>query len=191
VPRRAEYRRETIEAILDEAIVCQVGVVDEGQPVVTPTLHARVGSELLLHGSSAGRTMKRLAAGDEVCVSATLVDGLVLARSAFHHSINYRSVTLFGRGREVSSPEEKREALRLFVEKLHPGRWAEVRRPSDQELKATAVVRLPIEEASAKLREGPPVDDEPDYELDVWAGVIPLRLERLAPVTDEAAGPPG
>jgi nitroimidazol reductase NimA-like FMN-containing flavoprotein (pyridoxamine 5'-phosphate oxidase superfamily) len=183
-PRRASYEREVIDAILDEALVCHVGLIHDGYPVVTPTLYARTGDELLLHGSAASRTSRHLAEGGDACVSVTLVDGLVLARSAFHHSVNYRSVTLFARGQAVDDPDEKLAALEAFVDRLHPGRWAEVRTPSAKELAATAVVRVRIDEASAKVRTGPPVDEERDYELDVWAGTVPIRLQRLAPVAD-------
>ncbi|MGI8624119.1 MAG: pyridoxamine 5'-phosphate oxidase family protein [Solirubrobacteraceae bacterium] len=176
-PRRAVHDRAAIDAILDEAPVCHLGFVDDGQPYVLPTLHARAGDELLLHGSAAGRAMKTLAAGAPVCVTVTLVDGLVLARSAFHHSMNYRCVVLLGTARPIEGEVEKTAALKAFTEKLVPGRWSAVRPPSAQELKATKVLSLPIDEASAKVRTGPPVDDDDDYALDAWAGVVPLALE--------------
>jgi nitroimidazol reductase NimA-like FMN-containing flavoprotein (pyridoxamine 5'-phosphate oxidase superfamily) len=190
MPKRGRYDRETIDAILDEALICHVGFVDDGFPVVTPTLHARTGDVLLLHGSSASRTLRQLGGGIEVCITATLIDGLVLARSAFHHSVNYRSAMLFGRAEEVTDPAEKESALEAFTEKLVPGRWADVRTPTAQELKGTSVLRFPLDEGSAKVREGPPLDDEEDYALDVWAGVVPLRLSAAAPVPDQrlAAG---
>lgn len=188
-PSRGSHDRELVEAILDEALVCHLGVVEEaGFPVVTPTLHARVGSDLYVHGSAASRTLRRAAAA-EVCLTATLIDGLVLARAAMHHSANYRSAMVFGRAGVVEDREEKLRALEALVEKLVPGRWADVRPPSEKELRVTSVLRLPLEEASAKVRSGPPVDDEADHELPVWAGVVGLRLaagplepdERLKP----------
>lgn len=184
VPKRGTHDRAVIDAILDEAPVCHLGFVDGGQPFVIPTLHARAGDELLLHGSSAGRAMRTLAAGAPVCVTATLVDGLVLARSAFHHSVNYRSVVLLGRARLVEGPEAKAAALEAFTEKLVPGRWPEIRWPSRQELKGTAVLALPIGEGSAKVRTGGPVDEIEDYALDAWAGTIPLRTVAGDPVPD-------
>jgi nitroimidazol reductase NimA-like FMN-containing flavoprotein (pyridoxamine 5'-phosphate oxidase superfamily) len=185
VPRRAVYEREQIEAILDEALVSHVGTVDpDGFPVVIPTLHARAGGWLYIHGSTASRTL-RAAQRAEVCLTATLVDGLVLARSAFHHSVNYRSVVVFGQAEEVTGEEGKRAALEAFTEKLVPGRWGDARLPSAQELKGTAVLRLRLDEASAKVRTGGPVDEEEDYELPVWAGTIGLRLTAGAPQPDE------
>ena len=183
-PKRAEYDRAAIHAILDASPICHLGLVDDGQPFVLPTLHARAGDELLLHGSAAGRSMRALAAGAPVCVTVTLVDGLVLARSAFHHSMNYRSAVLLGTVRLVDDPGEKSAALEAFTEKLVPGRWPHVRWPSPKELKATKVLALPIDEASAKVRTGPPVDDDEDYELDVWAGVVPLALKPGAAEAD-------
>jgi nitroimidazol reductase NimA-like FMN-containing flavoprotein (pyridoxamine 5'-phosphate oxidase superfamily) len=189
VPRRAVYDREVVEAILDEAIVCHVGTVDEaGFPVVIPTLHARVGRHVYLHGSAASRTLGE-AERAEVCLTATLLDGLVLARSAFHHSVNYRSVVLFGQAERIEAAEDKRRALEAFTEKLVPGRWADVRPPSERELRGTSVIRLPLDEASAKVREGGPVDDEADYELPVWAGTVGLRLEAGEPQPDERLAP--
>jgi nitroimidazol reductase NimA-like FMN-containing flavoprotein (pyridoxamine 5'-phosphate oxidase superfamily) len=184
VPQRAAYERETIEAILDEAQVCHVGTIDRaGYPAVIPTLHARVGDWLYIHGSAASRTLRE-AGRAEICLTATLLDGLVLARSAFHHSVNYRSVVVFGRAEQVESSEGKRRALEAFTEKLIPGRWADVRGPSEQELRGTAVLRVSLEEASAKVRSGGPVDEEADYELPVWAGTVGLRLTAGAPVAD-------
>jgi nitroimidazol reductase NimA-like FMN-containing flavoprotein (pyridoxamine 5'-phosphate oxidase superfamily) len=184
-PKRAEYDRETIDAILDEALVAHLGFVADGQPYVIPTLHARVGDEVLVHGSAASRMVTLLGAGLPACLTVTLIDGLVLARSAFHHSMNYRSVVVLGTARFVEGPEERERALEAFTEKLLPGRWDEVRPPSRQELKGTRVLALPLTEASAKLRAGGPVDDEADYELDVWAGVIPLALTPDVPQQDE------
>jgi uncharacterized protein len=175
-PSRGSHERAAIEAILDEALVCHLGVVDaEGAPVVTPTLHARLGADVYVHGSAASRTL-RSAKRAQVCLTATLIDGLVLARAAMHHSANYRSVMLFGSGEEVEDPGEKRRALEALVEKLVPGRWADARQPTEKELRATSVLRVPLEEASAKLRSGGPLDDDADYELPVWAGTLGLRL---------------
>ena len=176
LPKRGTYEREAIDSILDEALVCHLGLIRDGYPVVVPTLHARAGDHVFVHGSAASTTLRALADGVEVCLTATLVDGLVLARSAFHHSVNYRSVVIFGKAEPVRSDEEKQEALAAFTEKLVPGRWGDARLPSPKELKATSVLRLPISEGSAKVRSGPPVDEAPDHELDVWAGVIPLEL---------------
>jgi uncharacterized protein len=185
MPSRASYERATVDAILDEAIVSHVGTVaPAGHPVVIPTLHARDGDSLYIHGSSASPTLRR--AGEaEICLSASLIDGLVLARSALHHSVNYRSVVVFGRPQPVESPAEKETALEAFTEKLIPGRWADVRRPTARELKATGVLRLSLDEASAKVREGGPVDEEEDYELPVWAGTVPLRLTAGEPRADD------
>lgn len=184
-PKRAEYDRETIDAILDEALVAHLGFVADGQPYVIPTLHARVGDEVLIHGSAASRMVTLLGAGMPACLTVTLIDGLVLARSAFHHSMNYRSVVVLGTARFVEGPDERERALQAFTDKLIPGRWDEVRPPSRQELKGTRVLALPLTEASAKLRGGGPVDDDPDYDLDVWAGVVPLALTPGAPEPDE------
>jgi len=175
-PARADYDRATIDAILDEALVAHLGFAVDGQPYVIPTLHARIGDEVYLHGSAASRMVTMLGAGIPACLTVTLLDGLVLARSAFHHSMNYRSVVVLGRARFVEGPEERAAALEAFTERLIPGRWAEVRPPSRQELKGTRVLALPLDEASAKLRAGGPVDDEDDYALDAWAGTVPLRL---------------
>lgn len=185
MPKRAVYERERIDAILDEAPICHVGTVgDDGHPVVIPTLHARDGDSLYLHGSAASPTLRR-AEKAEVCVTATVLDGLVLARSAVHHSVNYRSVVAFGQAEAVETEAEKCQALEAFTEKLIPGRWGDARLPTTQELKATAVLRLPLDEASAKVRNGGPLDDEEDYELPVWAGTIPLRLAAGTPQADE------
>jgi nitroimidazol reductase NimA-like FMN-containing flavoprotein (pyridoxamine 5'-phosphate oxidase superfamily) len=182
---RGSHARETIDAILDEALIAHLGIVDEhGQPFVTPTLHARDGDVVYLHGSSASRTLMTLKAGLPICLTVSLLDGLVLARAAMHHSANYRSAMLLGAAREVDSPDEKLAALRAIVEHIVPGRWAETRPPSDNELKATSVLALPITEASAKIRTGPPSDDEADYALDVWAGVIPLASRAGEPQAD-------
>jgi len=175
-PKRGAYDRAVIDAILDEGVVCHLGFVDGGQPFVIPTLYARVGDSLVVHGSAASRTLRTLDAGVPCCVTVTLVDGLVLARSAYHHSANYRSVVVLGVAREIIDPEEKLAALHAVSEHVVPGRWAEVRPPAQQELRATSVLRLPLDEASAKIRTGGPIDDEADLGLDVWAGVLPLEL---------------
>ena len=186
-PSRGRYDRAVIDAILDAALVAHVGFVHEGHPVVVPTLHARCGDELLLHGSAAGRTMRSLGEGAQVCVTVTLLDGLVLARSVFMHSVNYRSVVVYGRARAIEDPDEKLAALRSLTEQLVPGRWESVRPPSRRELRATAILALPIDEASAKVRSGPPDDGGgPDAELDVWAGELPLAVTIGAPRPDPA-----
>lgn len=184
LPKRGAYDRETIYKILDEAFVCHVGFVVDGQPFVIPTNFGRAGGTLYLHGSAASRMLHALGEGVPVCVTVTLVDGLVLARSAFHHSVNYRSVVALGTAKLVNDPSEKMEALRLFTEHIMKGRWNEIRPPSEQELKATSVLALPLEEASAKIRTGGPVDEEEDYVLPVWAGVLPLPVVPGAPIPD-------
>jgi nitroimidazol reductase NimA-like FMN-containing flavoprotein (pyridoxamine 5'-phosphate oxidase superfamily) len=184
VPKRGAHDRETIDAILDEALVAHLGFIHDGRPAVIPTLHARVGDEVLIHGSAASRALRALTDGLDACLTVTLIDGLVLARSAFHHSMNYRSVVLYGRARPLTGAPQLEAALEAFTEKLVPGRWADVRWPTAKELKATAVLALPIAEGSAKVRTGPPIDDEQDYALDAWAGVVPLRLSPGAPVPD-------
>jgi uncharacterized protein len=182
---RGSHERAVIDAILDEALIAHVGFADEhGQPFVIPTLHARSGDLVYLHGSAASRTLRALAAGAPACLTVSLLDGLVLARAVMHHSANYRSAILLGRARVVESNAEKLAALEAIVEHIVPGRWAEARIPTENELRATAVLALPIEEASAKVRTGPPVDDEEDYGLSVWAGVIPIASEARAPVPD-------
>ena len=181
LPQRGNYEREAIYQILDEGLVCHVGFAVDGQPVVIPTAYGRVGDQLYIHGSPASRMLRSLQNGIEVCVTVTLLDGLVLARSAFHHSMNYRSVVIFGTATTVEDTEQKQEALRAFTEHVVPGRWAEVRLPSRQEIQGTLVLSLSLNEASAKVRSGPPNDDEADYSLPVWAGVIPLQV-----VTGEA-----
>jgi nitroimidazol reductase NimA-like FMN-containing flavoprotein (pyridoxamine 5'-phosphate oxidase superfamily) len=184
LPKRGHHDRATIDAILDEGLVAHMGFVHDGHPVVIPTLHARLGDEVIVHGSSASRALRGLADGGEMCLTVTLIDGLVLARSAFHHSVNYRSVVLFGAARLLETAEEKTAALEAFTERLVPGRWDHIRWPSAKELKATKVLALPIDEASAKVREGAPGDDDEDYALDTWAGVIPLAVQTGAPVAD-------
>jgi len=174
-PQRGRYDRETIDAILDEALLCHLGFEVAGQPYVIPTLHARVGDTVYVHGSAASRMLKQLAGGVRVCLTVTLFDGLVLARSVFNHSVNYRSVVLLGTAQLVAD-DGKAEALRALTEQLAPGRWEEARQPTAKELKATWILALPIEEASAKVRSGPPEDDPEDEHLPVWAGVVPVHL---------------
>jgi nitroimidazol reductase NimA-like FMN-containing flavoprotein (pyridoxamine 5'-phosphate oxidase superfamily) len=176
LPKRGSFERRKVYEILDEGFVCHVGFVADGQPFVIPTAYGRIGDELYLHGAKSNRMLKALGTGADVCVNVTLVDGLVLARSAFHHSINYRSVVVFGTARVVESDGEKLEALRAFTEHVLPGRWQEARVPNAQELNATLVLALPLTEASAKIRTGPPIDDEEDYQLPLWAGVLPLYV---------------
>jgi nitroimidazol reductase NimA-like FMN-containing flavoprotein (pyridoxamine 5'-phosphate oxidase superfamily) len=176
LPKRGSFERETVYGILDEGFVCHVGFVVDGQPFVIPTAYGRAGDVLYIHGARASRMQKALAAGADLCVTVTLVDGLVLARSAFHHSINYRSVVVFGRARVVESEAEKNAALEAFTEHLMPGRWDDVRWPNAQELAATTVLAIQLSEASAKVRTGPPIDDEEDYALSMWAGVLPLGV---------------
>ncbi|HUP61903.1 MAG TPA: pyridoxamine 5'-phosphate oxidase family protein [Thermoanaerobaculia bacterium] len=185
LPKRGVFDRETVYAILDEALICHVGFVVEGAPVVIPTIHWREGDTLYFHGSAASRMLRSLRDGVDACVTVTLLDGLVLARSAFHHSMNYRSVVVFGKAREVSDREEKLRALDALVEHVVRGRGAEVRAANETELKATMVLAMPIEEASAKIRTGGPVDDEEDYALPVWAGVVPAMLTFGEAIPDE------
>lgn len=185
MPERGAYDRETVHAILDEGFICHVGFVFEGSPFVIPTGYGRDGDRLLIHGSAASRMLRVLSAGAEACITVTLVDGLVLARSAFHHSMNYRSVVVLGKGTLIDQPEAKMEALRLVTERLVPGRWDGVRQPTAQEMKGTTVISFSIAEASAKVRIGPPKDDAEDYALPTWAGVLPLLLTPGAPIADE------
>jgi len=185
VPERGHYDRETIYRILDEALICHVGFVENGQPYVIPIKFARVEDSIVLHGAKASRLLKHVEAGHPVCVTATLVDGLVLARSMFPHSVNYRSVVLFGRGRPVEGEQEKLAALKAITEHLIPGRWQEARLPSRKELNATRVVSIQIDEASAKIRMGPVLDEQEDYALSVWAGVLPMQEVTLPPMRDE------
>jgi uncharacterized protein len=188
-PHRGAYDRETIYKILDEGFVCHVGFAAEGQPFVIPTLYARVGDTIYFHGSAASRMLRASANGVALCVTVTLTDGLVLARSVFNHSMNYRSVVAVGRATLVDASTEKGEALHAFTEKILPGRWADARQPNDKELKATSILKLPLTEVSAKIRSGPVQDDEEDYALQVWAGIVPLRLRAEAPVRDERCDP--
>jgi len=182
---RGVYDRQSVHKILDEAFVCHVGFSVDGQPFVIPTLFARVGDAIYFHGSAASRMLRNVSDGIPVCVTVTLTDGFVLARSVFNHSMNYRSVVALGKAMLVETPAEKREALHAFTEKIIRGRWNDARQPNDKELKATSVLRLPLTEVSAKVRTGPPLDDDPDYALPVWAGVIPLQLVPGEPIRDE------
>jgi nitroimidazol reductase NimA-like FMN-containing flavoprotein (pyridoxamine 5'-phosphate oxidase superfamily) len=184
-PERGIYDRAAIDAILDEALICHVGFAADGQPFVIPTIHARVGDTLYLHGSPASRMLRQLAGGVDVCVTATIVDGVVLARSVYKSSLNYRSAVVLGRARKVEDTDEKRLALKAVVEHVAAGRSAEARAPNDEELKATLVLALQIDEASAKMRSGPPGDFEHDLGLPIWAGVIPLGLAAGEPETAE------
>ena len=185
LPKRGVYDRKQIHAILDEGYFCHVGFAVDGQPYVIPTGYARAGDNIYIHGSAASRMLRTLDQGIEVCLTVTLVDGFVLARSAFHHSMNYRSVLVLGQARLVTDTSEKREALRRFTNHIVPGRWEEVRQPTDQELKATTVLALPIHEVSAKVRTGPPIDDDDDYSWPVWAGVVPIQTRVGEPVPDD------
>jgi hypothetical protein len=184
LPKRGVYDQAQVHAILDEGFICHVGFVADGQPYVIPTGYARSGDQLYIHGSAASRMLRALGQGAQLCVTVTLVDGLVLARSAFHHSMNYRSVVVLGQARLVTDPAEKTAALEYFTNHVVPGRWDEVRQPTEQELKSTTVLALALDEVSAKVRTGPPIDDEEDYALPVWAGVVPLRIEAGDPAPD-------
>ncbi len=184
LPDRGRYDRTAIDAIIDEALTCHVGFAVDGRPWVMPTIHARIGDDLYVHGALANHMLRALTDGAEACVTITLVDGLVLARSAFHHSMNYRSVIVFGHAAAVNDPDEKTRALDALVEHVAPGRSRDVRPPSPEELRKTLVLKLPVHEASAKVRTGGPVDDEDDLTLPIWAGVLPTALTFGAPVTD-------
>ena len=194
LPKRGVFDRQLVYEILDEGFICHVGFAVDGQQFVIPTGYARVDDQLYIHGSQVSRMLRTLAQGIDVCVAVTLVDGLVLARSAFHHSVNYRSVVIFGRATMVEDRTAKLAALFAFSEHVVPGRWNDVREPTDQELKATTVLALPLEEVSAKVRTGPPIDGEEDYSMDIWAGVLPLKVVAGAPVNDprlpESVEPP-
>jgi hypothetical protein len=184
LPKRGLYDREEVYKILDEGFICHVGFILNNQPFVIPTGYARKDDRLFIHGSQASRMLRTLKGGVDVCLTVTLIDGLVMARSAFHHSMNYRSVVVFGHAEVVENREEKLAALFAFSEHIVPGRWNEVREPTEAEMNATMVLALPLTEASAKVRTGPPLDDEEDYQLPVWAGVVPLKLRAGEPVPD-------
>ena len=183
-PERGVYDRETVYRILDEGFICHIGFHVEGQPFVIPTSYGRSGDNLYVHGSAASRMLRNLDKGIPVCITVTLLDGLVLARSIFNHSMNYRSVVILGTASVVQDPEEKLKALRLLSEHILPGRWADSRQPNERELKATFALRVPITEFSAKIRQGPPIDDEADNEFKTWAGVIPLETVARSPIPD-------
>lgn len=185
LPKRGEFDRSVVYEILDEAFVCHVGFVADGKPVVIPTSFGRIDDDLYIHGSAASRMLRSLAEGIEVCVTVTLIDGLVLARSAFHHSINYRSVVVFGRATVVAEQDEKIKALHAFTDHIVDERWRDVRPPTENELQATVVLKLPLAEVSAKTRTGPPIDDDEDYALPIWAGVVPMALTAGPPVADD------
>lgn len=189
LPKRGHFERETINAILDEAFICHVGFVVDGQPYVIPTGFGRVENDLYIHGSAASRMLRELSKGVDVCVTVTLIDALVIARSAFHHSVNYRSVVVLGKAKLVTDAEEKNTALEAITEHIVPGRWADCRWPNELELKATSVLKLAINEASAKIRTGDPVDDDEDYSLGFWAGVLPLKLTPGEPQNDAKLTP--
>ena len=182
---RGAYDRETIDKILDEGFVCHVGFSVDGQTYVIPTLFARIGDAIYFHGSAASRMLRNVSDGIPVCVTVTLTDGFVLARSVFNHSMNYRSVVALGKAILVDAANEKLQALHAFTEKILSGRWNDARQPNEKELKATSILRLPLTEVSAKIRTGPPEDDAPDYALPIWAGVIPLSFTPGAPIRDE------
>ncbi|MEM9926004.1 MAG: pyridoxamine 5'-phosphate oxidase family protein [Cyanobacteria bacterium P01_D01_bin.50] len=185
VAKRGNYETQVIYNILDEALICHIGFTTNNQPFVIPTAYGRVEDKLYIHGSPASRMLRNLSQGIEICVTVTLLDGLVLARSAFHHSMNYRSVVIFGTATLVNNTEEKYEALRAFTEHIVPQRWQETRQPNKQELQGTMVLSLPLTEASAKVRTGNPVDDEADYNLPIWAGVLPLQMVAGKAIADE------
>lgn len=189
LPKRAVYDKAQVHAILDEGFFCHVGFTVDEQPYVIPTGYVRASEKLYIHGSAASRMLRTLDQGIQVCLTVTLVDGLVLARSSFHHSINYRSVMVLGTAHMVLDREEKMDALRRFTNHIVPGRWDEARVPTDQELKATSVLVLPIEEVSAKVRTGPPIDDEDDYEIPIWAGVVPVHMRAGDPIPDDRISP--
>jgi len=188
-PHRGAYDQETAYQILDEGFICHVGFIADGQPFVIPTGYGRSGDHLYIHGSAASRMLRRLDQGVAVCVTVTLLDGLVLARSVFNHSMNYRSVVVLGTATAVEDPQEKLQALRALSEHILPGRWDDARQPNEKELKATLVMRLPIAEFSAKVRQGAPIDDEEDYAFPTWAGVIPLEMAVGAPINDPRLDP--
>lgn len=183
-PSRGNYDLSVIKDILDDHFLCHIAFLEKNYPVVIPTLYGRKDEHIYIHGASSSRLIRQLEKQDEICVSVTLVDGLVLARSAFHHSMNYRSVVIFGRAENVNNEKGKLEALKLISEHIAPGRWEEVRKPNSKELKATTIIRIPILEASAKIRQGPPVDEYEDYDLDIWAGEIPLSIKAGEPLSD-------
>lgn len=184
LPSRGYYDKETINQIIDEALYCHVSFAYNNQPYIIPTIHARMNDSIVLHGAKGSRMLKHIAEGNEICIAITLMDGLVLARSFFHHSMNYRSVVIFGKGKLLENKVKKLEALKAITEHLIPGRWEDARKPNEKELNATTVVSIDIDEVSAKIRTGPPIDDEKDYKLPVWAGVIPILQKFDSPEND-------
>jgi nitroimidazol reductase NimA-like FMN-containing flavoprotein (pyridoxamine 5'-phosphate oxidase superfamily) len=184
LPKRASYDKRTVHAILDQGYICHVGFAVHGQPYVIPTVYARAAATLYIHGSAVSRTLRTLAQAVPVCITVTLLDGLVLARSAFHHSLNYRSVVMLGNARLVEERDEKMRALHLITNHVVPARWEEARTPNELELKQSSVLALPLEEVSAKIRSGPPLDDDEDYSLPIWAGVVPVQMRLGTPVSD-------
>jgi nitroimidazol reductase NimA-like FMN-containing flavoprotein (pyridoxamine 5'-phosphate oxidase superfamily) len=189
-PQRAVYDRDTVYRILDEGFICHVGFAVDGQPFVIPTSYGRQDASLYIHGSAASRMLRQMKDGLSICVTVTLLDGLVLARSVFNHSMNYRSVVILGKATLVEDPEEKLEGLRSLSEHILPGRWDDARQPNEQELKATSLLRLPIDEFSAKVRTGPPIDDAEDLTFPTWAGVVPLEIKAGEPIKDPLLEPP-
>ena len=185
VPKRAVYDNETIYKILDETFICQVAFKIDEQVFIIPTAYGRKGDKLFIHGSTKSRMLNSIKSGEDICISVTLIDGIVAARSVFHHSINYRSVIIFSKGKEIVDHEEKMSALKIITEHIIPGRWNDARQPNEKELEITSVVEFKIDEASAKIRTGPPVDEKEDYDLNVWAGVIPLEIVPREPIRDE------
>lgn len=184
LPKRASYFKNDIYNILDDSFICQIGFNIDGHVNIIPTLYGRKDDIFFIHGSKNSRMLKSFSSGEDICVSVTIIDGLVLARSAFHHSVNYRSVILYGKPEEVTGKEEKSNALSIIMEHIIPGRWNEIRKPNDKELNATSVFSIRIDEASAKIREGGPVDEKDDLDLDIWAGVIPIKLKYYEPSKD-------
>lgn len=189
LPQRGHYDKKTIYDIVDESLICHVGFVQDGQPFVIPTIHVRIDDTIYLHGAVANRMLSNLTSGNPVCLTMTLIDGIVFARSVFHHSMNYRSAMIFGKGREVTDKTEKDKAFLALTEHIAKGRWDEARVPNEKETKTTAIVAIEIESASAKIRTGPPKDDEEDYDLNVWAGIMPMRIQFLEPIADEKLKP--
>ncbi len=185
LPQRGHYDRETVYAIVDEALICHVGFVFDGRPFVLPTIHVRVNDTIYLHGAVANRMLGSLSSGNPVCLTMTLIDGIVFARSVFHHSMNYRSVVIFGKGREVTDRTEKDAAFLALTEHIAKGRWDEARIPNERETKSTMIIAVEIESASAKIRTGPAKDDEEDYNMNVWAGILPVRLSFGEPIKDD------
>lgn len=184
IPERGFYDSDTINKIIDEALYCNISFVQDGRPFIIPTIHARMNDHLVFHGAKASRLLKQISGGEEIAVSITILDGLVLARSVFHHSMNYRSVVIFGKGKLIENKNEKLNALEAITNHILPGRWDDARKPNEKELNATSVVSLKIDEASAKIRSGPPKDEEEDYDLPVWAGVLPLSKTFAQPEED-------